>query len=97
MRTYDTIPDENTLRRDVLSTTMRPTGGVLPRPIAGGYEVVANLHGLLRGVDAAAVYLIPAFHRPHRTARPAQLIAVTGVRRGNRVEWCEGVVGEVVT
>ena len=91
MRTYDTIPDEVTLRRDVLGTTMRPTGGVLPRPIAGGYEVVANLHGLLRGVDAAAVYLIPA----HRL--PARLIAVTGVRRGDRVEWCEGVVGEIVS
>ena len=99
MKLYAAMPDRETLARDVLNTTLRHVGGLLPSVIAGRCEVVLNAHGMIPHVDGAAVYLVPAFDRPHRTPHPARLVLVTGTRRvvhgRATVEWCEGVVGEI--
>lgn len=99
MKLYPTMPDAETIRRDVLSTTMRPTGGLMPGVIRSGV-LVLNVYGHLRHVDAAAVYLVEGWHHPPKAPRLARLVVVTGARRpvqGGRatVEWCEGVIGEV--
>lgn len=111
MKRYSTIPGPAELLADVLNTSMRPVRS-MPSVLAlygpGGCKVLANMaHVKALRVDAAAVYLIPPRHTPHRSPKPGELILVTGawarlpsgayrLEDGRRVvQWCQGLVGEL--
>ena len=108
MNRYPTMPDEGTIRRDVLNVCFRPTaprerghdgadrGTMTPKVVAYGCEVVLNLVGVVPRIKAGAVYLLPA--APHRRERARLVAVIASPRRvGDRqvVDWVEAVVGEV--
>ena len=95
MRHWTAMPSTEEIRAAALGTTMRPVRAV-PSVVAV-HQVIANVADLFHGPDAAAVYVVPDRHNPHRRPKPARLILVAGERVGKtrEVRWYEGVVGEV--
>jgi len=104
VRTFDYIPNAEEIRAAVLGTSLRPAGGEPTIVWARGGKVVLNIHGLLRGLDAAAVFYEPPRPVPARVAartgpRLGALVVVAAavrlVGRRRKVEWLQGMVGEV--
>lgn len=93
MRTYDVKPDDNTISRDVLGTTLRPVPRQ-PREV-GLYEVAVNVARLFPRAKAAAVYWVPPVHKPHRTPKPGTLVLVVAALEQGAIRWYSGIVGEV--
>lgn len=98
MNRYAAIPDEATIRQDVLGTTLRPAAR---QPFeVGAYEVVLNVARMVRGWDAGAVYHVPAREHAPRGPEPGRLVLVVATVRqgadGRETNWYAGVVGEIV-
>lgn len=101
LRTFDAMPTDEEIRAAVLGTSFRPSPE-MPSVVKTGCQVVLNVHGLVRGLNAAAVYYQPPRVLPSRIAaqlepRHGALVVVGAVYRADRPhspDWLVGVVGE---
>ena len=107
MKFYQAMPDEETIRRDVLGACFRPLarrdtdrdrGTVTPDAVAHRCDVLLNLVGVLPHIAAGAVYLYPGIASGF-TRRPTRIVAVVAsvrtVERVRVIDWCEAIVGEI--